>query len=172
MSAVRSRRLRPAAGRPPRGPSSRPAVLRLRQAVNMVTLATPVGLALALAGRARIRSGPYGLLLATGYQCRFPAPRAPAVTVGDVVLLRWGDDRTGRARYEAVLGHEAVLRHEALLRHEARHAAQWACCGGLVGFLPAYLLASAWSWWRTGSWALGNVFEQRAGLRDGGYLPA
>lgn len=160
MSAARTSRLLPDAGRPPRGPTSRPAVLRLRQAVNTLTLATPAGLALALAGRARIRSGPYGLLLATGYRCRFPAPRAPAVTVGDVVLLRWGDDRTQGARYEA------------LLRHEARHAAQWACCGGLVGFLPAYLLASAWSWWRTGSWALGNVFEQRAGLRDGGYLPA
>ena len=47
---------------------------------------------------------------------------------------------------------------------------QWACWLGPVGFLPAYLLASAWSWLRCRDFALRNAFEVRAGLVDGGYL--
>ena len=62
----------------------------VRQVVNAVTLATPLGLALARLGRAHLVRGPDGLLLALDYRFPVPAPRAPAVTVGDVVLLRMG----------------------------------------------------------------------------------
>ena len=47
---------------------------------------------------------------------------------------------------------------------------QYACWLGPLGFLPAYLFASLRSWWLTGDFALRNVFEQRAGLLDGGYV--
>jgi hypothetical protein len=75
--------------------------------------------------------------------------------VGDVVLLRLDD--------------EQLARLPNLLDHEARHSTQWACFLGPVGFLPAYLLASAWSWWHSGDFAVRNPFEMRAGLVDGGY---
>src|SRR5690348_3844181 len=65
---------------------------RLRRVVNLVTLGTPLGLLLARTGGARVRQGPGGLLLALGYRSPVPAPRAPAVTVGDVVLLRMDAD--------------------------------------------------------------------------------
>ena len=54
----------------------------LRSVVNAVTLATPLGLALARMGRATVVRGPGGLLLALDYRAPVPAPRAPAVTVG------------------------------------------------------------------------------------------
>jgi hypothetical protein len=127
----------------------------LRQVVNAVTLATPLGLMLARLGRARLVRGPHGLLLALDYRLAVPAPSAPAVTVGDVILLRMSSaELAGRPR---------------LLAHEGRHAVQWACWLGPVGFLPAYLLASAWSWLRCRDFARRNVFEVRAGLVDGGY---
>jgi hypothetical protein len=56
----------------------------------------------------------------------------------------------------------------ALFRHEARHATQYACCGGLV-MVPLYLAAAAVSWLLTGDTGCRNVFERRAGLADGGY---
>jgi hypothetical protein len=130
----------------------------LRQVVNAVTLATPLGLALARFGRATLVRGPDGLLLALDYRARVSAPRAPAVTVGDVVLLRMSSDE--------------VAARPGLLVHERRHAGQWACWLGPIGFLPAYLLASAWSWARCRDFALRNGFEVRAGLADGGYLRA
>jgi hypothetical protein len=77
------------------------------------------------------------------------------VTVGDVVLLRHDDEK--------------LARFPNLLDHEARHSTQWACFLGPIGFLPAYLLASAWSWWHSGDFAVRNPFEMRAGLVDGGY---
>lgn len=129
---------------------------RLRRTVNMVTLATPLGLVLARLGGARIEPGPHGVLLARGYRLAVPAPRAPAVTVGEVVLLRIGDDE--------------LARRPRMLDHEARHAVQWACWLGPVGFLPAYLTASAWSWLRCRDFARRNPFEVRAGLDDGGYM--
>lgn len=133
-------------------------MVRLRQIVNLVNLSTPLGVAVALAGGGRLRRGPHGTLLATGYRSRFPAPRAPAVTIGDVVLLRLDD--------------AGLARRPQLLQHEARHCFQYACWLGPLGFVPAYLIASAWSWWRTGDFALGNAFERRAGLVAGGYLKA
>ncbi len=131
--------------------------MRLRQTANLVTLATPLGVLLAAIGRARLTPGPHGVILAHDYRCPFPAPRAGAVTVGDVVLLR--------------LDQAFLDERPQVLDHEARHAVQWACFLGPVGFLPAYLAASAWSWWRTGgNFALRNPFEVRAGLADGGYV--
>ncbi|MFP5336544.1 MAG: hypothetical protein ACLGIV_14665 [Actinomycetes bacterium] len=130
--------------------------LRLRRLANLLNGSTPAGLALARAGGARVSDGPHGLRLAAGYRAWFPAPRAPAVTVGDVVLLRMPLD--------------AALRRPALLRHEAVHAAQWAWFLGPVGFLPAYGLAAAWSWLRLRDAALANWFEVRAGLEEGGYV--
>ena len=133
-----------------------PRLVGLRRAVNIVTLATPLGLALARAGRARVVRGPDGLLLALDYQARVPAPRAPAVTVGDVILLR--------------MSAEELAARPRLLVHEGRHAVQWACWLGPIGFLPAYLGASVWSWTRCRDFALRNAFEVRAGLVDGGYV--
>lgn len=122
---------------------------RLRQVANLVNLSTPLGLLVARVGGAATRAGPDGLVLAAPYQ--LPVPPAAAFTVGNVVLHRGVTTLT-----------------PPLLRHEARHATQWAWCLGLP-FLPLYLLASAWSWLRTGDPATGNIFERRAGLADGGY---
>jgi hypothetical protein len=137
-----------------------PAVLtgrdRLRRVVNLVTLGTPLGLLLARTGGARVERGPGGLLLALGYRSPVPAPRAPAVTVGDVVLLRMDADE--------------LARRPSLLVHEGRHAVQWACWLGPLPFIPAYLLASVWSWARCRDFALRNPFEVRAGLVAGGYV--
>jgi hypothetical protein len=131
---------------------------RLRQVVNVITLATPLGLLLAAAGRAHLRPGPRGTLVAAGYRWRFPAPRASAVTIGDVILLRLDD--------------EALARRPRLLTHEARHSVQWASSLGIVGFPLLYGAASLWSWLRCRDAAHRNVFEVRAGLADGGYVVA
>jgi hypothetical protein len=128
----------------------------LRRVVNVINLATPLGLLLALASRSTFSRGPHGVIVARGRPLPFLAPRAMAVTVGDVVLLRASDD--------------AIRRHPDLFDHEARHSAQYACWLGPLGFLPAYFLCAAWSWWHTHSFALGNRFEVRAGLVEGGYV--
>ena len=127
----------------------------MRQAVNAVLGGTLLGLAAAKAGSARLAPGPNGLVLATGYRLGFP--RAVAFTVGNVVVTR--------------LDREALLARPALLGHEARHAGQWACWLGLP-FLPAYAVASAWSWLRAGDPWSRNAFERRAGLVAGGYREA
>jgi hypothetical protein len=124
---------------------------RVRQVVNVVNLSTPLGMVLALAGRGTLRRGPDGLLVAQAV--RLPA-RAPAFTVGNVVLLRLDD--------------AALARRPRLLVHEARHATQSACCIGPL-MLPLYGLAAAWSWLRCRDASSYNVFEVRAGLADGGY---
>jgi hypothetical protein len=124
--------------------------------VNWINLATPLGLAVAMAGGARLRRGPYGLLIATGYRWSVPPVRGRAITIGDVVLLGVDD--------------EALARRPHLLTHEARHSGQYSRWLGPIGFLPAYGLASLWSWWHTGDPALGNRFETKAGLQDGGYI--
>jgi hypothetical protein len=126
---------------------------RVRQVVNVLNLSTPIGLAVAALGGARVRRGPQGLLVASGY--RLPVPPAPAFTVGNVVVLRSGED--------------VLARRPRLLAHEARHATQYALCLGPVLWV-AYALASAWSWMRTGDPASRNVFERAAGLSDGGYV--
>ena len=127
---------------------------RVRQVVNVVNLSTPLGLLVGLVGGSRFRRGPDGLVLATNF--RVPV-RAPAFTLGNVVLLRLDDAALGR--------------RPTLLVHEARHATQYACCVGPL-MLPLYLLASMWSLMRCGDPSSYNVFEVRAGLADGGYTDA
>jgi hypothetical protein len=129
----------------------RPA-LRLRQVVNLLNLSTLLGLLAAALGGARVTRGPGGLLLASGY--RLGVPRAPAFTVGNVVLVR--SDLAG------------LRRRPRLLLHEARHASQYAVCVGPV-LIPLYLVAAGWSWLRCRDVAWHNVFERLAGLADGGY---
>jgi hypothetical protein len=125
----------------------------VRRIANLVNLSTPLGVAVATAGRARIRGGPHGLLLAEGF--RLPFPPAGALTIGNVVITagRFGD---------------LVRALPRVLEHESRHASQWVAFGGLP-FLPAYLLGGLWSLIRTGDRAAGNPFERVAGLADGGY---
>jgi hypothetical protein len=127
---------------------------RARRLANLLNLSTPLGLAVARAGGARRRPGPYGLVLAEGYRFRFPI--AGAFTLGDVVVTA--------ATFDALL-----RRHPRLLEHEERHSRQYALSLGLP-YLPLYTLAMAWSVVRTGDRASGNVFERDAGLLAGGYL--
>lgn len=125
---------------------------RVRLVANLVNGSTLAGIAVAVAGQARLTRGGDGLLIGAAY--RLPVPDAPAFSLGNVIVTR--------------LDREALVRAEALLRHEARHASQYACCGGLV-MVPAYFVAAAWSWALTGDFGSRNVFECRAGLADGGY---
>ena len=125
---------------------------RLRQIANMLNGSTPLGLLLAASARTRVRGGPRGLLIATGYRWRLPF--AGAFTVGNVVLFRAGPER--------------ALDDPVLLRHEERHSTQYAWCLG-VPFLPLYFLAAGWSFCRTGNPGSANVFERHAGLQAGGY---
>jgi len=124
--------------------------------MNWLNFSTPLGLAVAKAGGARLRPGPYGLILAHDYRGRVLPVAGRAITVGDVVFLG--------------ISESALVRRPNLLRHEARHAAQYARWLGPVGFLPGYALAALYSWARTGHPALRNHFESHAGLADGGYL--
>lgn len=123
---------------------------RVRLAVNLLNGSTLAGLAVSLAGRARLARFPDGLLVGTGY--RLPVPPAPDFTLGNVILTR----------------HDTLGRDTALLRHEARHATQYAWCGGLL-MLPLYFAAAGVSWVLSGDFGAWNVFERRAGLADGGY---
>jgi hypothetical protein len=120
--------------------------------LNIVNGTTPLGILLGLAGRARFRRGPRGLVLASDY--RLPVPAAPAFTVGNVVLS------PRPAAY--------VDERPALLRHEERHSWQYVACLG-VPMVPLYLLAALWSYLRGGDFGVHNPFERHAGLADGGY---
>lgn len=150
------------AARPPAAavplPAYSPRFVLLRRVANVLNLSTPLGLLLAVASRSTFSRGPHGVLVARGRPLPFLAPRAMAVTVGDVVLLRASD--------------AAMARHPHLLDHEARHSAQWALWIGPVGFVPAYVAGVLWSWWHSGDGALRNPFEVRAGLLEGGYVRA
>ncbi|HEX6248716.1 MAG TPA: hypothetical protein VFZ64_12670 [Nocardioidaceae bacterium] len=125
---------------------------RLKAVLNAVNGSTLVGLGIARVGQARVRRGPRGLLLATGYRLGFP--HASAFTVGNVVLTRhdpaWWESRP------------------RLLVHEERHSWQYVVLLGLP-MLPLYGAAAAWSYLRGGDPATHNLFETRAGLEDGGY---
>jgi hypothetical protein len=133
---------------------------RFRQVVNLVNGSTIVGVGVALAGGAfaggrfagdgRLISGPDGLLTATGY--RLAVPAAPAFTVGNVIIVN--------ARWVPV--------PPAVFAHEARHATQYAWCGGLL-MLPLYFTAAGMSWVLCGDFGAWNMFERQAGLADGGY---
>jgi hypothetical protein len=124
---------------------------RLRLALNLVNGSTLSGLAVARLGRARLSAScPGGLLTGTGY--RLPVPSAPAFTLGNVIITRrpWIDQES------------------SLFRHEARHATQYAWCGGLL-MLPCYFAAAGVSWLLSGDVGAWNPFERLAGLADGGY---
>ena len=124
----------------------------MKTVVNLVNLSTPLGLVVAAAGRAALRRGPRGLVLASGY--RFPVPSAPAFTIGNVVL--------------SPRPPEHLDSRPALLAHEERHSWQYAFCLGLP-MLPLYVLGAAWSYLRGGDLGVHNPFERLAGLADGGY---
>ena len=118
--------------------------------INLANGSTLAGLAVAALGGARVARGADGLFVGTGY--RLPVPPAPAFCLGNVILTR----------------RDGLDPCSALFQHEARHATQYACCGGVVR-VPLYLLAAAVSWALTGDTGCRNVFERRAGLADGGY---
>ena len=124
------------------------AGLRARQLVNLANGSTLAGLGVAALGGARVARSADGLFLGTSY--RLPVPPAPAFCLGNVIVTRLDGLTPG------------------LLRHEARHATQFACCGGVL-MVPLYLAAAAVSWALTGDFGARNVFERRAGLTDGGY---
>ena len=124
------------------------AGLRARQLVNLVNGSTLAGLGVAALGGARVARSADGLFLGTSY--RLPVPPAPAFCLGNVIVTRLDGLPPG------------------LFRHEARHATQYACCGGVL-MVPLYLAAAAVSWALTGDFGARNVFERRAGLADGGY---
>jgi hypothetical protein len=126
------------------------ARLRVRQAVNLVNGSTLAGLGVAAVGGAAIARSVDGLFAATGY--RLAVPPAPAFCLGNVIVTR----------------REVLEPGSPLFRHEARHATQFAWCGGLV-MIPLYLAAAGASWVLTGDFGSRNVFERRAGLADGGY---
>jgi hypothetical protein len=127
----------------------RPA-MRARQVINLANGSTLAGLGVAALGRARLTRSTDGLFVGTGY--RLPVPSAPAFCLGNVILTRI----------------DALPAGSALFGHEARHASQYAICGGVV-MVPLYLVAAGVSWVLTGDFGSRNVFERRAGLADGGY---
>jgi len=126
---------------------------RLRAVGNALNLTTPLGLAIARLGHARVVPGPRGLLLGEGYRPWFPV--AGAFAVGNVLITRstWP---------------EALGRLPRLLEHEERHSWQYLYCLGLPYFL-AYGGCLVWSVLRTGDRASRNFFERQAGLVAGGY---
>ena len=126
------------------------AGLRARQLVNLANGSTLVGLGVAVLGGARVARSADGLFLGTGY--RLPVPPAPAFCLGNVIVTRL----------------DGLAPGSRLFRHEARHATQYACCGGVL-MVPLYLAAAAVSWALTGDFGARNVFERQAGLADGGY---
>jgi len=124
--------------------------LRVRRVVNLANGSTLAGLGVAALGGAAVTRTADNLYLGTGY--RLPVPPAPAFCLGNVIVTRGqGMDPGSR-----------------VFRHEARHATQFACCGG-VAMIPLYLAAAGVSWALTGDFGARNAFERRAGLADGGY---
>lgn len=126
---------------------------RFRQTVNLLNLSTPIGLAVARAGRAVVVPGPRGLVFATGYRFRFPT--GGAFTIGNVIT-------------SSTSLHD-LLRYPRVLAHEERHVWQYVIFGGPL-YWPLYCAAMGWSLLRTGDRASRNVFERSAALADGGYV--
>ena len=125
----------------------------LRFVGNIVNLTTPVGLVVALIGRARLCCGPRGLILGEGYRLKFPV--AGAFTIGNVI--------TTGSTWE-----EKLKELPSLLQHEEGHTWQYLYCIGLPFYL-AYGICMGWSVLRTGDRAARNFFERQAGLAIGGY---
>ncbi len=126
------------------------AGLRARQLVNLANGSTLAGLGVAALGGAQVARSADGLFVGTGY--RLPVPPAPAFCLGYVIVTRL----------------DGIVPSSRLFWHEARHATQYAWCGG-VAMVPLYLAAAAVSWALTGDFGARNVFERRAGLADGGH---
>ena len=105
---------------------------------------------MAALGGAEIARSVDGLFTGTGY--RLPVPPAPAFCLGNVIVTR----------------RDAIEPGSRLFRHEARHATQFAWCGGVI-MIPLYLAAAGVSWALTGDFGARNAFERLAGLADGGY---
>jgi hypothetical protein len=124
--------------------------LRVRRAVNLANGSTLAGLGVAAIGGAAIARSVDGLFTGTGY--RLPVPPAPAFCLGNVIVTR----------------EDVIDPGTSVFRHEARHATQFAWCGG-VAMIPLYLAAAGVSWLLTGDFGARNVFERQAGLADGGY---
>ena len=126
--------------------------LRARQVVNLVNGSTLAGLGVAALGGAELSP-----------QRRRPVHRhrIPAAGAARARVLPRKRDHHPAAR-------PSRLPARALFRHEARHATQYAWCGGLV-MIPLYLAAAGVSWVLTGDFGARNVFERQAGLADGGY---
>jgi hypothetical protein len=118
--------------------------------INLGNGSTLAGLGVAALGGARVTRSVDGLFLGTGY--RLPVPPAPAFCLGNVIVTRL----------------DGLAPGSRLFRHEARHATQYAWCGGVV-MVPLYLLAAGVSWVLTGDFGARNAFERDAGLADGGY---
>src|SRR2546429_1102174 len=112
--------------------------------INLANGSTLVGLGVATLGGARVARSRNRLFVGTGY--RLPVPPAPAFCLGNVIVTRL----------------DGLDPSAALFRHEARHATQYACCGG-VGMGPLYLAAAAVSWALTGDTGCHNVFDRPAG---------
>jgi hypothetical protein len=124
-----------------------------RTVLTWANLTTPLALVLCAAARTRPRRVPGGVLVAAGYRWR--VPRQQCFTLGGVIFTR--EDA----------GWLLAAERSELLGHETRHVGQYAVLGPL--FLPAYALASGWSWLATGGYGARNVFERHAGLTAGGY---
>lgn len=137
----------------PLAPTRLTAAQWVRRIGNAVNLTTPLGLLVARIGRAEVRPGPRGLLLAERYRLAFPV--AGAFTVGDVILT--GGTFAERLRVMP-----------RLLEHEERHSWQYAACLGLP-FFPVYVVLMGWSVLRTGDRAARHALERQAGLVAGGY---
>src|ERR1700749_1868758 len=96
----------------------------LRAWINLANGSTLAGLGVAALGGARGARSTGRPFVGTGY--RPPVPPAPAFCLGNVIVTRL----------------DGLDPASALFRHEARHATQYACCGGL-GVGPLYLAGAA-----------------------------
>src|ERR1700750_2016445 len=111
----------------------------LRAWINLASGSTLAGLGVAALGGARVARSADRLVVGTGY--RLPVPPAPAFCLGNVIVTRL----------------DGLDSASALFQHEARHATQYACCGGVV-MVPLYLVAAAASWALTGDRGSPNRF--------------
>ncbi len=129
------------------------AATQVRNLANLVNGSTALGLLYALISQAKLERRD-GLIIAN--DAVMPGVKAGALTLGSVVLVPG----------QSIDDLQKKLPHA--LRHENEHAWQYAYFLGLP-MLPLYVLASLWSWLRTGNRASANPFEVGAGLSDGGY---
>lgn len=63
---------------------------------------------------------------------------------------------------------KSTRKNRSLIEHEKAHVAQYRRVGPFV-FGARYALAAALSYFVTGSYACANIYENAAGLKEGGY---